>query len=208
MSDELWRALLDPSAPLPTGWPVGALGAFLLFCVPIGGGIPAGVLMARGAGVSPPMMAVLYALSDVVLAFTFEPVLVVLRWLGRFVPPLGRLARAIGRQAARTGAGGGRARGPLGLVLVSFGVDPMTGRAAAAVAGHGFVKGWAIAIAGDMLYFAVLMASTLWLQGAFGDERVTVGTVLLLMLVLPSLARRLGGGARETGPPSPPSRRP
>ena len=27
-------------------------GAFLLFCVPIGGGIPAGVLMARAANVS------------------------------------------------------------------------------------------------------------------------------------------------------------
>ncbi len=37
MSDEFWRALLDPSAPLPTGWPAGALGTFLLFCVPIGG---------------------------------------------------------------------------------------------------------------------------------------------------------------------------
>lgn len=201
MSDELWRALLDPSAPLPSGWPVGALGAFLLFCVPIGGGIPAGVLMARAAGVSPPMMAVLYALSDVVLAFTFEPVLVVLRWTGRFVPPLGRLARAVGRLATRIGAESRGARGPLGLVLVSFGVDPMTGRAAAAVAGHGFVQGWAIAIAGDLLYFAVLMASTLWLRSVLGDERTTIGAVLLLMLVLPSLMRRLLRRAGAVLPP-------
>jgi hypothetical protein len=49
----------------------GALGAFLLFCVPIGGGMSAGVDGARGA--SPPVMAVLYFLSDVVLAFTFSP---------------------------------------------------------------------------------------------------------------------------------------
>src|SRR5262249_8686034 len=63
MPDGFWRAVLDPNAPLPAGWPVGALGAFLLFCVPIGGGIPAGVLMARTAGVSPPVMAVLYFLS-------------------------------------------------------------------------------------------------------------------------------------------------
>ena len=48
-----------------------------------------------------------------------------------------------------------------------------------------------------MLYFALLMVSTLWLRGALGDERLTLGVMLLLMLVLPSLVRRwrarLGG---------------
>ena len=44
-----------------------------------------------------------------------------------------------------------------------------------------------------MLYFVVLMASTLWLQGVLGDERLTIGAVLLVMLVLPSLIRRLTG---------------
>ena len=68
MSDEIWRAILDPSAPLPHGWPAGMLGAFLLFCVPIGGGIPAGVLMARAANVSPPVMMALYFVSDLVPA--------------------------------------------------------------------------------------------------------------------------------------------
>jgi hypothetical protein len=71
----------------------------------------------------------------------------------------------------------------------------MTGRAAAAAAGHGFLPGWAIAITGDMLYFAVLMASTLWLQGVLGDERLTIGAVLFVMLVLPSLVRRFTEGA-------------
>ena len=196
MSDEFWRSALDPTAPLPHGWPVGALGAFLLFCVPIGGGIPAGVLMARTAGVSPPAMAVLYFLSDVVLAFTFEPILRVLAWIGRWVPFLGRMGGAIRRIATRAGGAEAGVRGPLGLVLVSFGVDPMTGRAAAAAAGHGFVQGWAIAIAGDMFYFVVLMASTLWLQGVLGDERFTIGAVLLMMLVLPPLIRRLTGAGR------------
>jgi len=191
MSDEFWRAALDPSAPLPHGWPVGALGAFLLFCVPIGGGIPAGVLMARGAGVSAPAMAGLYFLSDIVLAFTFEPILRLVAWLGRWVPPLAWMGAWIRGLARRAGGEQRGARGPLGLVLVSFGVDPMTGRAAAAAAGHGFVPGWAIAIMGDMLYFLLLMASTLWLQGMLGDERLTIGAVLLIMLVLPSLMRRL-----------------
>jgi hypothetical protein len=196
MSDEFWRAVLDPSAPLPHGWPVGALGAFLLFCVPIGGGIPAGVLMARAAGVPPPGTAILYFLSDVVLAFTFEPVLLLLAGIGRWVPVLGRMGAALRALATRAAGAHAGVRGPLGLVLVSFGVDPMTGRAAAAAAGHGFVQGWAIAIAGDMLYFTVLMASTLWLQGMFGDERVTIVAVLAVMLVLPSLIRRVSPGAR------------
>jgi len=42
----------------------------------------------------------------------------------------------------------------------------------------------------------VLMVSTLWLQGVLGDERFTIGAVLLLMLVLPSLLRRFTGVRR------------
>lgn len=188
-AEEFQRALLDPTAPLPTGWPVGALGAFLLFLVPVGGGIPAGVLMAHAAGVGPPVMAFLYFVSDIVLAFVFEPMLHFLRALGRWVPILGRLGTAMTRTVERTGMQGG-ARGPLSLVLVSFGVDPMTGRAAAAAAGHGFVSGWALAIAGDMLYFVLLMVSTLWLNTVLGDERLTIGAVLIVTLVLPALIRR------------------
>src|SRR5262245_49539952 len=115
MSDEFWRSVLDPSAPLPSGWPVGALGAFLLFCVPLGGGIPAGGLWARAGGVSPPGMAVLYFLSDVVLALTFEPVLRVLAWIGRWIPLVRRLGARVARFATRTGGAGTGVRGPLGL---------------------------------------------------------------------------------------------
>jgi hypothetical protein len=46
----------------------------------------------------------------------------------------------------------------------------MTGRAAAKAAGHGFLPGWAIAITGDMIYFVVLMASTLWLQASWATS--------------------------------------
>lgn len=129
MSDDFWRAVLDPSAPLPHAWPVGALGVFLLFCVPIGGGIPAGVLMTRNAGVPPPAIAVLYFFSDIVLAFTFEPILRIVTWLGRWLPPLARVGSWIRSLAHRAGGAQTGARGPLGLILVAFGVDPMTGRA-------------------------------------------------------------------------------
>ena len=186
------HALLDPNIQRPPG----AWGAFLLFLIPVGGGIPAGVLLARDGGVSPPMMAVLYFFSDVVLAFAFEPFIRLLLALGRWVPLLARLGRRLGGAFQRAGAGANPARGPLGLVFVSFSVDPITGRTAAAAAGHGFVPGWALAIAGDMLYFTLLMASTLWLSGVLGDERLTIGAMLLLMLFLPSLVRRLKARGR------------
>ena len=41
-----------------------------------------------------------------------------------------------------------------------------------------------------MIYFAVLMASTLWLNDLLGDERWTVGGMLVLMIALPALVRR------------------
>ena len=193
MPADLVHPLLDPATPRPPG----AWGAFLLFLIPVGGGIPAGVLLARAGGVSPPMMAVLYFISDVVLAFVLEPFIRLLLALGRWVPVLAQLGRRLGAALQRAGGTATAARGPLGLVLVSFTVDPITGRTAAAAAGHGFLPGWALAITGDMLYFALLMVSTLWLRGALGDERLTLGVMLLLMLVLPSLVRRwkarLGG---------------
>ena len=195
--DELQRALLDPTAPIPGGWPAGAWGVLLLFLVPVGGGIPAGVLMARDRSIAWPLMMALYFTSDVILACVFEPMLRLIIAAGRVVPVLGRMARSLRAMVQRTTARYGNATGPLALVLVSFGVDPMTGRAAAAAAGHGFVPGWAIAITGDMLYFALLMVSTLWLNDLLGDERLTIGAMLLVMLVVPSLLRRWRAGNRD-----------
>lgn len=205
MPDDFTRALLDPTAPLPAGWPSGALGAFCLFLLPIGGGIPAGVLMANAAGVSPVVTAFLYFLSDVVLACTTEPFLLFARWLARRVPVLGAIGQKLSRLTDRSGLRENGVRGPLGLILVSFTVSPTTGRAAAAAAGHGFLSGWAFAITGDMLYFLVLMVSTLWLSSVVGDERVTVGVVLLGMWLAPSLLRRLTSRNKAPRSAQPPS---
>ncbi len=86
-----------------------------LFVIPVGGGIPTGVLLARGQG---------------------------LAW-------------------------------PLALIMIAFGVDLMTGRASALAAGHGFVAGWAIAIAGDLLSFGVIAISTLRLNAYIQDPNTT-----------------------------------
>ena len=86
---------------------------------------------------------------------------------------------------------GGRAAGPFTLVMIAFGVDPMTGRAAALANGHGFVTGWAIAIAGDMLLLrrrGVHHAAAERLHRK--DPEATVLIVLAAMIVVPLVIRR------------------
>ncbi|MBI5203134.1 MAG: hypothetical protein HY925_16205 [Elusimicrobia bacterium] len=176
---------MDPGA-YPGAW--GVLG---LFCIPIGGGIPAGVLLAKARGIPWPVMEVLYFVSDVLLACTFEPVLRFLILLGRRSPAVKKVADAIRLVVRQSAARYGSAAGPLALIGIAFGVDPMTGRAAAHAAGHGFVAGWAIAIAGDMIYFTVIMISTLWLGSMIGDGTVVTFIILALMFAVPAAIRKL-----------------
>ena len=193
------RAMLDPTAPLPELWPTGAMGVFLIFVTQIGLGIPSGVLRAHDLGINPLGMAGLYAASDVMLAFTVEPMLILLRWLGDRVAFIGRLGTRLARFSGATGLSDGRVRGPLGLILFSFAVSPGAARAASETAGHGFIPGWTLAIIGDMFYFTLIMASTLWVSSVFGDQRLTVGTVLIGGWVLPLLIRRM---RRDTPAPA------
>jgi hypothetical protein len=168
------------------------LPVLMLFLIPVGGGIPAGVLLARTNGVSWPVAAGLYFVSDLILACAFEPILRVLVALGRKFALLARVTAAIKAAMERTAAHyGGVGAGPFMLVMIAFGVDPMTGRAAAMAAGHGFVAGWAIAIAGDMLYYGVIAFSTLRLNAYFKDPNTTMFIVLAGMIVVPILVRRL-----------------
>ncbi len=163
----------------------------LLFLIPVGGGIPAGVLLGQSRGIAWPVTTFLYFVSDVILACAFEPMMLGLIHLSRRSARLTRVAEAIKRGMAKTTSAYGTHLGPLALIAVAFGVDPMTGRAAAKAAGHGFVAGWAIAITGDMIYYLVIMASTLWLNGVLGNETQTNIVILVLMLVLPGVLRRL-----------------
>jgi hypothetical protein len=191
LTNQFTRALFDPTAPLPDLWPAGALGVFLVFVTQIGAGIPLGVIMGRNAGLSPAVMAALYLGSDVVLAVVMEPMLAGLRWLGQRVEFLGRLGNRLARFSGAAGLQAGGVRGPLGLVLFSFSVSPTAGRAASEAAGHGFFSGWSLAIIGDMAYFGLIMASTLWVSSLIGDDRFTIGAVLLAAWLVPMLIRRM-----------------
>jgi len=109
----------------------------------------------------------------------------------RKIPFLARFSAAFKAVTARsiTHISGTSTGGPLALVMISFGVDPMTGRATAHAAGHGFLAGWAFAIVGDMLYFAVIALTTLRLNSYFRDPNITMMIVLGAMFVVPILVR-------------------
>lgn len=177
-----------------TGW----WGVFLLFTIPVGGGIPAGVLLAKNRGIGWPAMELLYFLSDVVLALVFEPVMLGLIAGARKHHALSKVKDVMKETVRRTTSNFGTTGGPLSLVLIAFGVDPMTGRAAAKAAGHGFLSGWAIAITGDMMYFSVIMVSTLWLNSVLGDGTKTMVIILVAMFLVPELVKRW----RERGQPA------
>ena len=168
------------------------LAVLTLFLIPVGGGIPAGVLLARKNGLAWPVTAGLYFISDVILAFAFEPVLRLFVWISRRFSILARFGAAISLAMDRAAAHyGGAKAGPFMLIMIAFGVDPMTGRAAAHAAGHGPIGGWAIAIAGDMLYYGVIAFTTLRLNAYIEDPNTTMVIVLVGMIVVPIVVRRL-----------------
>lgn len=175
----------------PVSWTARAWGVLTLYLIPVGGGIPAGVLLAKHRGIGWPASSVLYFISDVILALVFEPLLKLFVLAGRRMPRFGRFLEAFRASMRRTGEKYGTAAGPVALILIAFGVDPMTGRSAAAAAGHGFVSGWALAIAGDMLYFWLIMVSTLSLNSVLGDGTWTTAIILAGMLLVPMAVKRL-----------------
>jgi len=166
------------------------LSVLKLFLIPVGGGIPAGVLLAQAKGLAWPITTGLYLVSDIALALAFEPILRLVSAVVGKIPVLARFSAALKAVTARSVAHiSGTSTGPLALVMVAFGVDPMTGRATAHAAGHGFLAGWAFAIVGDMLYFAVIALTTLRLNSYFRDPNTTMLIVLGAMFVVPMLVR-------------------
>ena len=158
----------------------------MLFLLPFGGGIPGGVLLAQAKGLPWPVTAGLYLLSDVILALVLEPVLWLLVRLGSRIPALTQAMIVMQAAMARSLAlFKGTGAGPITFILIAFGLDPMSGRAVALAAGHGFLLGWAFAIAGDMLYYGTVALTTLKLNTFVKDPGTTISIVLLAMFAIP-----------------------
>ncbi|NUM88106.1 MAG: hypothetical protein HUU37_02775 [Bdellovibrionales bacterium] len=178
-----------------------AWDVFLLFTVPVGGGIPAGVLLADARGLGWGVMLGLYFASDIVLACVFEPVMLgMLRW-ARSSPRASKALEVMGRGSRKAVERWGVHPSPFALVMITFGTDPMTGRAVAKAAGHGFLTGWAVTIAGDMLFFTVVMVSTLRLSDWTGNGTLAAVIVTLAILLAPALVRKARAALTRRGGP-------
>jgi hypothetical protein len=180
----------DPTAPVPAGWPHGWWGALLLFCVPGGAGIPPGVLLGHHDGLGPTLLTALYVLSDVILAFFFEPMLLAFVFAARAVPRLRVLARAAVAAIVRS-VEVGTASTATAVVLTGFGAGLPFGRALGRAAGQTLVPSWLLAITGDTLCFLLAMVSTLWLDRLIGDQRITALAAFGVMVAVPPLVRRV-----------------
>lgn len=176
---------------LSTKFLSNAWDVLLLFTIPIGGGIPGGVVLAQKRGLAWPAMVFLYFISDLILACVFEPLLLLFVRVSAKHPKLARIRETLAKATSKTVNQYGINPGPFSLIMITFGTDPMTGRSIALAAGHGFFTGWALTILGDMLFFSVIMASTLWLNNLLGDGTLTAVIIMVAMIALPSLVRRI-----------------
>ncbi len=163
----------------------------VLFLIPIGGGIPAGVVVAQHYGLHWSVTMVLYAISDVILACLFEPLMLLFLKMSGHSPWFQKFRAALAKSTNKTVARYGIKPGPFALIMITFGTDPMTGRSVAKAAGHGFITGWALTIAGDMLFFTVLMVSTLWLNHVLGDGTLAALVITLAIVFFPSIVKKL-----------------
>src|SRR6478735_8661325 len=75
---------------------------FLLYLIPVGGGIPAGLVLAQSRGVTWPESMVLYFISDVVQACIVELLIVLFVFFSRYSLTLARFVAALRESTART----------------------------------------------------------------------------------------------------------
>jgi hypothetical protein len=192
-SGEAGAATLLQAAQHFPGGP--ALLVLLLFFAPIGPGIPAGVLLARHIPLHPAVTFGLYALSDISAAMVCHPLFVVLRRHARRVRPLHALGKRM-LALATVGvclperSGGGLTPVLSRIATVGFGVDVYTAGFVATGLGVPRLPGWASAIAGDLVWFALLLGTSMAAASVADDDRVIALAMVVAMLVIPRLARR------------------
>jgi len=188
--------LMQAAAHFPGG-PLALV--FLLFWAPVGPGIPAGVLLAHSLRIAPAVTFGLYALSDALAALFLNPVYSWLRTRGREIPAVRKVGRKL-LAFALIGAGRVRADELHGERLapalfrigtVGFGVDIYTAGALASGLPIPRVRGWLAAIAGDLMWFSVLLGSSIAAAKIFDDDRWVMVVVVVVMLVVPPVARRI-----------------
>jgi hypothetical protein len=188
--------LMEAAAHFPGG-PMALV--FALFWAPVGPGIPAGVLLAHHLRIAPPITFGLYALSDALAALVLHPVYSWLRSHGRRIPLIRKTGQRVLRMAmigVRRPTADELSSGRLAPVLlrigtVGFGVDIYTAGALATGLPIPSLPGWAASIAGDLLWFALLLGSSVAASRVFDDDRWVAVVVVAVTLLGPPILRRI-----------------
>ena len=183
--------LLEAAQHFPGG-PVALV--LTLFFAPVGPGIPAGVLLARHVPLNPAMTFALYALSDVMAAIVCHPIFVVLRRHGAKVKPirwLGRHVLSLAMIGVRAPQGPDLAPKLFRIGTVGFGVDVYTAGMLVTGLRVPRIPGWASAIAGDLVWFALLLATSFLAASIADDDRFVAVAMIVAMIVIPRIAQRV-----------------
>lgn len=189
------RTLMDAAERFPGG-PVALV--FVLFWSPwmAAIGIPAGLILARHAGINPFVTFGLYAVTDIMAAMITHPLYAVIKRYGGRVGFL----RTIGRWYVRLAMIGAKPpsiddvrNGPIWPALfrigvVAFGFDIYHGGMVIAGLPVPRLLGWAAALAGDLIWFGVLFATST-AAAAVIDSDKTVGIITVVaMVAIPKIA--------------------
>jgi hypothetical protein len=191
MGPEGAARLLEAAQHFPGGPVVLVL---TLFFAPVGPGIPAGVLLARHVPLNPAVTFALYALSDVMAAIVCHPLFVVLRRHGARVKPirwLGRHVLSLAMLGVRAPQGPDLAPKLFRIGTVGFGVDVYTAGMLVTGLRVPRIPGWASAIAGDLVWFALLLATSFLAASIADDDRFVAVAMIVAMIVIPRIAQRV-----------------
>ena len=188
--------LMNAAAQMPGG---PLMLVFLLFWAPVGPGIPAGVLLAHHLRIPPPLTFGLYTLSDTLAVLLLNPFYNWLRTHGRKNPTIRRIGQralsfamlGVRRPTPEEVREGRLAPALLRIATVGFGVDIYTAGALASGLPIPRIPGWAAALAGDLLWFAMLLGSSIVAARFVDDDRVVSVVVIAVALLAPPLLRRI-----------------
>jgi hypothetical protein len=188
--------LMQAAAQMPGG-PLALV--FLLFWAPVGPGIPAGVLLAHHLHVPAPITFSLYALSDTLAVLLLHPIYSWLRTHGQRIPAIRRIGQRLlavamlgtRRLTAEEIRDGRLAPALFRIATIGFGVDIYTAGALATGLPIPRLPGWLAALAGDLLWFAVLLGASVAAAHVLDDDRVVSVVVIAVALLVQPIARRL-----------------
>ena len=164
---------------------------FLIFLVPFGPGASAGIVLAQREGIAPGLIIALYVASDVAAALILEPLLRVIRRRAER-RPLGRqLFDGIEQLSGKFKIGSGSLGRPASLFALTFATDFYS----ASVASFGLriwrPLAWTMIIAGDVIWFLIILAATYGIAAFLSDDRILLGGSLIVGVLLPLLVQRL-----------------